>query len=126
MDLCKLNIESTESPEQHEKEIRYKLAVAVRDHIANNYAEEVENIEAYKRVKERFDRMMVIIEKKLNDEEVKEEGPSFLPNYYKMLYEMIDVRRKALKEMRNNKLYGEELLREKERELDPEEARIRK
>lgn len=124
--IRKLNIESTESPEQQEKEIRYKLAVAVRDHIANNYAEEVENIEAYKRVKERFDRMVSITEKKLNDEEVKEEGAFFLPNYYKMLYEMIDVRRRALKEMRNHKLFGEELLREKERELDLEEARIRK
>lgn len=124
--IRKLNIESAESPEHKEKEIRYKLAVAVRDHIVNNYAEEVENIEAYRRVKERFDRMVVITEKKLNDEGAKEEGASFLPNYYKMLYEMIEVRRKALREMRNNKLYGEELLREKERELDLEEARIRK
>jgi len=121
-----LKIESTESPEQQEKEIRYKLAVAVLEHIVNNYAQETENIEAYKRVKERYERMVAITEKMLNDAEAKEEAPSFLPDYYKMLYEMIEVRRKKLKEMRRNKLYSEELLREKERELDLEEARIRK
>ncbi|QEC68083.1 Na+/H+ antiporter [Panacibacter ginsenosidivorans] len=124
--IRKLGIESTESPQQQEREIRYKLAVAVLKHLINNYSDETENIEAYKRVKERYERMVEIAEKKLDAAEVKDEPPSFLPNYYKMLYEMIEVRRAQLNEMRNSKLYSDELLREKERELDLEEARIRK
>lgn len=124
--IKKLKIESGGSHKKQEMEIRYKLAAAVLDHIVTNYASETENIDAYKRVKERYERMVQITNSKLNNEEAKEEPPSFLPSYYKMLYEMIEVRRKEIKVMRREKNYSEEILREKERELDLEEARIRK
>ncbi|MBG9375819.1 Na+/H+ antiporter [Panacibacter sp. DH6] len=124
--IKKLNIASGDSHEKQEMEIRYKLATAVLDHITTNYASETANIDAYKRVKERYERMVQITSNKLNNEEAKEEAPSFLPAYYKMLYEMIEVRRKEIKEMRREKSFNEEILREKERELDLEEARIRK
>lgn len=124
--IRKLKIQSQDSHAQQENEIRYVLASAVLDHIVTNYADEIENIDAYKRIRDRYERMVDIAFKKLNNEDTNVEAPSFLPVYYKMLYEMIDVRRKKLNELRRNKDYSEEIIREKERELDLEEARIRK
>ncbi|MEJ0101144.1 MAG: hypothetical protein WDO19_00705 [Bacteroidota bacterium] len=42
-----------------------------------------------------------------------------------MLLELVDVRRKELGRFRHNKEYNEELIRDREWELDLEEARLR-
>ena len=51
---------------------------------------------------------------------------SFLPQYRKLLIELVDVQRQELAHMRRSAEYSEETLRNKETELDLEEARYRR
>ena len=62
---------------------------------------------------------------------LKMEGESsgsakFLPQYRRLLIELVDVQRQELAQMRRDNQYSEEILRNKETELDLEEARYRR
>jgi len=77
-------------------------------------------------VRDRYDRMIETAKKKLeSDEEAADSTDAFLPRYRQMLLELIDVRRKELSRFRRTKEYNEELIRDREWELDLEEARLR-
>ena len=121
-----LHIEVHENKSQDEKAIRLRMAKATLEHIKNKYDDESKNIEAFSRVKARYERMVEIAAMRINEEENSEATASFLPKYRKMLIEMVAVRRKELAKMRHDKHYAEELIREKELELDLEEARLSK
>jgi CPA1 family monovalent cation:H+ antiporter len=69
--------------------------------------------------------MIEITRKRLETEESDDDSASFLPHYRQMLIEIVEVRRKELNHFRTTGDYDEELLRERERELDLEEARLR-
>ena len=69
--------------------------------------------------------MIEVTKKKLVKEEAEDESASFLPHYRQMLVEIVEVRRKELSRFRHNNEYSEELLREREWELDLEEARLK-
>ena len=64
-------------------------------------------------------------EKLESEEEDVDKNNAFLPRYRQMLLELVDVRRKELGRFRHNKEYSEELIRDREWELDLEEARLR-
>jgi len=119
-----LKIEVYENEAEQESTIRLRLAAVVVDFMETKYPKESEQINAFVRVKERYERMLENAGKKLAE---KESGdPAFLLSYRNMLLELIEVRRKELAIMRRDKSFPEELLRVKERELDLEEARMRK
>ncbi len=106
--------------------LRIQLAEVVLSFIDTNYREQVDSIETYKRVRDRYDRMIEITKKKLVKEESDEENvASFLPQYRQMLLELVHVRRDELGRARVSGDYDDELIRERERELDLEEARLR-
>lgn len=120
-----LKVEAEKNNEkEHETAIRLRMATAALGHMLNNYAGELGSVDAYIRLKERYERMIDLANKKLQDEDP---GPpaAFLPRYRKMLLELVDVRRKELKNLRKEKIYSDELLRSREHELDLEEARLR-
>jgi CPA1 family monovalent cation:H+ antiporter len=94
------------------------------DHITERYGDEAGSIDAFNRLKERYERMVQITSKKLEKDE--EKNPAFLPRYRQLLIELVDVQRRELSKMRHDKVYSEELLRGKEFELDLEEARFRR
>jgi len=121
-----LKLEVQENEEEQQLGIRLRLATAVLDHITEQYGDEATSIDAFNRLKERYERMVQITSKKLEKEEGRDQGPSFLPRYRQLLLELVDVQRKELSKMRHDKVYSEELLRSKEFELDLEEARFRK
>lgn len=121
--FLKINVEEEEEKEQ-ELTVRLRLAAAARDHIQNNYSEELTHIDAYIRVKERYDRMIEIANKKLVQAEIEPGAASFLPKYRQMLVEVVTAKRQELQKLHEEKLYSDELLRTKERELDLEEARL--
>jgi CPA1 family monovalent cation:H+ antiporter len=121
-----LKLEVQENEEQQQLNIRLRLATVVLDHIAEQYGDETTTIEAFNRLKQRYERMVEIAGKKLENESGKGENPPFLPRYRQLLIELVDVQRKELSKMRRDKLYSEELLRGKEFELDLEEARFRR
>jgi CPA1 family monovalent cation:H+ antiporter len=113
-----------ENEEEQELAIKLRLAEASLDHLQTNYADEISTIDAYDRLKEKYVRMIEISNKKLLKEESDTSGPGFLPRYRQMLIELVNVRRKELQKLHKEKMYSSELIRNKERELDLEEARL--
>ena len=122
----RLKVEVQENEEEQQLSIRLRLATVVLDHITAAYGEEATSIDAFNRLKERYERMVEITSKKLEKEEGKEVNPAFLPRYRQLLLELVDVQRRELSQMRHDNLFSDELLRSKEFELDLEEARFRR
>ena len=124
--IKKLNIQDDEQADSdvHRVEIKVKLAEAALKHIKENYPEEIKSISAYERIYDRYQRMVSISYKKLNNEEGANLDAAFLPKYRQMLLELVHVRRKVLDSLHYEKEYSDELLRNKEWELDLEEARL--
>jgi monovalent cation/hydrogen antiporter len=123
--FLKIPVNEKESVKIQALALRVQLAEAVLSYIDTNYNEEAEQNETYKRVRDRYERMIEMTKKKLEREEADEEETFFLPRYRQMLIELVDVRRKELNRFRHSNEYDEELIREREWELDLEEARLR-
>ncbi|MBC7848746.1 MAG: Na+/H+ antiporter [Chitinophagaceae bacterium] len=121
-----LNIEVNEEGEKSQVlKLRIELAETVLTYLEINYNDDVEHHEAYRRVKERYDRMLETAKRRLERKEIVDEDEDFLPQYRQMLIELVQVRRLALKRFRYSKQFSDELIREREWELDLEEARLR-
>jgi CPA1 family monovalent cation:H+ antiporter len=105
--------------------LRIRLAESVLFYLDTNYPNETQNHETYKRVRDRYERMIEIAKRKLEANEASDEEISFLPHYRQMLNELIQIRRRELKYMRYKGEFSEELIREREWELDLEEARLK-
>lgn len=123
--IRKLNIQVEEDEKEQEQTIQYRLSTTVVDFIDAEYSEEVASIEAYTQMRTRFNRLAEIADKKLSAE-AREKMFGFVPEYRKFLLELVTVQRNELSTMRQEKNFAEELLRKKEKELDLEEARLRK
>jgi len=120
-----LKIGEDESGEKEQETIiRLRLAEAALTHLQTHYSDELDTIEAYTRIKDRYERMVEIANRKLLKEETDMAVPLFLPKYRRMLLELVTVRRGELYKLRSEKNYSHELLRRKEHELDLEEARL--
>ncbi len=124
--IRKLNIEEEDSEEEELKilTMRIQLAESVLSYLDTNYPEETQNNDTYKRVRDRYERMIEITKRKLEGDDADDEGASFLPQYRQMLLELVHIRRRELKYFRHKGEYSEELIREREWELDLEEARL--
>jgi len=107
--------------------LRIHLAESVLSYLDTNYEEEITNHETYKRVRDRYHRMIEVAKRKLGKEESDERSSSepFLPKYRQMLIAIVEVRRRELNRFRHSGEYSEELIREREWELDLEEARLK-
>jgi CPA1 family monovalent cation:H+ antiporter len=68
---------------------------------------------------------MLEVSKQKLDGESHEERDSFLPQYRQMLIELVHIRRRELNYSRHIGEFSEELIREREWELDLEEARLK-
>jgi CPA1 family monovalent cation:H+ antiporter len=121
-----MKIEVHENEAEQEQAIRLRLATAVVDYIEAQYAEDAEKIDAFNRVKARYERMVEIASNKLVSQENRDNIPAFMPRYRQFLLELVNIRRKELNNMRHEKKYTDELIRKKEFELDLEEARLRR
>lgn len=120
-----LNIEEGNKEDEQLKTLtlRIRLAESVLSYLDTNYPEETQNNDTYKRVRDRYERMIEITKRKLEGDE-EHESASFLPQYRQMLLELIHIRRRELNYLRHKAEYSEELIREREWELDLEEARL--
>lgn len=120
-----LKIKEDENEEaEHEIIIRLRMAEAALSHLQSNYVDELSSIDAYTRIKERYERMVDITGRKLKKEEKDAAAALFLPRYRRMLLELVNVRRSELHKLRSENLYSDEIIRNKEYELDLEEARL--
>lgn len=122
--VLKVKDDETENTEEQELSVRLRLATAALDYMQGEHADDLGDVDAFRRLKERYERMIEITSKKLLKEEGIMASADFLPRYRQMLIEIVAVRRKELQKIRSEKLYTEELLRNKEWELDLEEARL--
>jgi len=122
--LLKVKDEEGESAEEQELTVRLRLATAALEYMQSEHADDLGDVDAFRRLKERYERMVEITNKKLLKEEETIAKASFLPRYRRMLIEIVGVRRKEIQKLRSERLYAEELLRNKEWELDLEEARL--
>lgn len=123
--FLKIEVNEKESEKIQALALRVQLAEAVLSYLDTNYHDEIESNETYKRVRDRYERMIEVTKRKLEKQEAEEEGVSFLPRYRQMLVELVEVRRNELNRFRHSSEYNEELIREREWELDLEEARLR-
>lgn len=122
-----LKVETKETKEEERLEIRLRMANAVVDHINTHYPSEADSIEAFTRLKNRYERMAAITSSRLKMEgEEGEKAAKFLPQYRRLLIELVDVQRQELAKMRRDNQFSDEILRNKETELDLEEARYRR
>jgi len=121
-----LKIEAPESEAHHDHAIRLRLATVVVELLEKSYSEESASIEAFIRMKERYQRMADIANSRLQKDENTQQAGAFLPKYRKMLLEAVQARRVELAKMSRLKEFPDELIRKRETELDLEEARLRK
>jgi CPA1 family monovalent cation:H+ antiporter len=122
-----LKIEAQENNQEERLGIRLRMANAIVDYINTHYSEQAGSIEAFTRLKSRYERMAAIASSRLkHDDHEDVRGGSFLPQYRKLLIELVDVQRQELSHMRRGAEYSDEALRSKETELDLEEARYRR
>lgn len=122
--LLRVRDDEAENAEEQELEIRMRLATAALDHMQSEHGDDLGDVDAFRRLKERYERMIELTNKKLLKEENTATTGGFLPRYRRMLIEIVGVRRKELQKLRSEGKYTEELLRNKEWELDLEEARL--
>jgi CPA1 family monovalent cation:H+ antiporter len=93
-----LKVEVNEETEKtQDLYLRIQLAETVLTYMEINYSEHTINNEAYKRVKERYERMIEMTKRKLDSAEAQEEDNNFRKEYRQMLIELVQVRRLALK-----------------------------
>jgi CPA1 family monovalent cation:H+ antiporter len=122
--FLKIEEEDGDSTAEQETAIRLRLAWAALNYMQSNYGDELNAIDAYRRLKDRYERMIENANKKLLKDENAKAASGFLPKYRKMLLEMVAVRRAELQKLRDEKSYSDELLNDREWELDLEEARL--
>ncbi len=116
-----LKIEVNDNEHEKELEIQMHIVKSILAHIDANYQKEVETDDAFRMLRERYDHFRTLQEKQL-----RKRVPSPVnPKYFAALMELIDIRRKALAELRAENKYPDELIRNAERSIDHEEARLR-
>lgn len=123
--LLKIQSDERETERANAMALRIRLAESVLTYLDTNYPEETLHHETYKRVRDRYERMVDIAKRRQEASEGEADGESFLPQYRQMLLELVHIRRRELNYLRHQGLFSQELIREREWELDLEEARLR-
>jgi monovalent cation/hydrogen antiporter len=123
--FLKIKENEKESEKLQAVALRIRLAESALSYLDMNYPEETQNHETFKRVRDRYERMIEIAKRNLESKEAIEETVSFLPHYRQMLIELVHIRRRELNYIRHTGEFPEELIRERLWELDLEEARLK-
>lgn len=117
-----LKIEADDDNDAKELEVQHKLVTAVLHHIDENYSKEVKTDRAFRMLRERYEHFHELQRKQLNK---KDADAAVIPKYYEALLELVEVRRNVLMEIKEDDQYPEEVIKNIERALDHEEARLR-
>ncbi|MGB4847100.1 MAG: cation:proton antiporter, partial [Saprospiraceae bacterium] len=119
--IRKLNIIVKDNSEEKDIEIQMHLVTAILAYIDEHYKTEVRKDKAFKMLRERYEHFQTLQQKQLK----KQITEPVHPKYFEALLELIEVRRKALAELKLENKYPDELLRNAEQGIDHEEARLR-
>ena len=102
------------------------LAQTVLHHIDENYAREIKDNDMYKRLRSVYQRQQEEYDQQLQNTPDKKLPKQSSKRLRGLMLEMIKVQRQQLENFEKEDKYSDELLRNKENELDFSEARIRK
>ncbi len=107
--------------------IKLQLAEASLSFMRHNYSEDVVSDDYFKAVFNRYERLIRVGKQKIEGQLGGSEkmATTATPRLKKMLLEIIAMKRIQLEHFLTKKEFDEELIRDKERELDLEEARLR-
>ncbi|WP_031529335.1 Na+/H+ antiporter [Dyadobacter crusticola] len=114
-----------ENMEEQNAMMNSRLATVSLDYMKSNYDGEIAEFEPFRLLKERYEKIIEMADSKFlhsNDDSNR----SAIRKYRKMLLEIIEVKRGEIIKLRRERACADELIRIKERELDLEEARLRK
>ncbi len=121
-----LNIPADNKEDENRLMLNKDLALTVVRHLDDNYREELENSEMHQRLRERYDRLQQEAERHIESRDGHRTARQSVRRMRVLMLEMIKVQRQQLTQYDLEDRYPDELLRNKENELDLEEARIRK
>jgi hypothetical protein len=103
-------------------EIQLHLVNAILKHLDTHYSEEIESDEAFRMLRERYEHFKELQEKQINK---KAPASPIIPKYFEAVLELVEVRRKALAEIKEENKYPDEIIKNIEKGIDHEEARLR-
>ncbi|MEP6645539.1 MAG: Na+/H+ antiporter [Saprospiraceae bacterium] len=119
--IRKLNIVVKDNSDEQELEVQSYITDAILAYLDENYRQEIQKDEAFKMLKQRYMHFRALQEKQLR----KKTPSQVVPKYFEALLELIDVRRKALTVLREQNKYPEDMIKNVEKGIDHEEARLR-
>jgi Na+/H+ antiporter len=102
-----------------------RLATVSLDYMQSNYDGEIQEFEPFRLLKDRYTKIIEMADAKLFHSE-ENVSKAFVLKYRKMLLEIIHIKRQEIQKLRKERVCADELIKIKERELDLEEARLRK
>ncbi len=120
--IRKLNITIEDDKAEKDLAVQILMAKAVLAHLDSKYSVEVEKDEGFRMLRERNAHFLKLQKKQMNR---PEEGSPVISKYFEALLELIEVRRKTLADLKPEDAFPDELIRNIERGLDHEEARLR-
>ncbi|NIJ53446.1 Na+/H+ antiporter [Dyadobacter arcticus] len=121
-----LNIEDDgENLEEQNAMMNSRLATVSLDYMQSNYDGEIQEFEPFRLLKDRYEKIIQMADAKMLHLE-DTPSKSMVRKYRTMLVEIIDVKRVEIQKLRRERVCSDELIKIKERELDLEEARLRK
>lgn len=122
--ILKIKIPDTEAKQR--LGIHHALSSVALEHMKKVYPEQISTNPIFNAAKNRYEKIVEMAGRQLQEPDNENHATATSAQYYQMLIELITVQRDELKSMRRENTYMHELLRDKEFELDLEEARLRR
>lgn len=112
------------APEEQINAIRLRLSRKAVVFLNEHYAEELEHNVSIQRVKEQFELNIALSDATMHEKINIDKQSADHKMYKKVMQELIQLRRKGLDEVEEEKIYDHEVIRDMEYNLDLEEARL--
>ncbi|MBZ4189704.1 Na+/H+ antiporter [Niabella beijingensis] len=123
--LLKIKDGSEDKLQEENQQLKLELATRALEYIDRNYKKELEHSEPFLLTRNRYSHMIDAAKRKLGMAAELPATEDPMPKFRQLLLELIDLKRKELTNYRINRRFSETLIKEKEWELDLEEARLR-
>ncbi len=121
--VLKINYVGRNDIGDQETALQSRLETECLNYLLNNYPAEKNNSSAVALLITRFRQSISVVENKPDGENSKKPD-RFSEEYHNLLVQLVNVRRQELHKIRNEKIYTDEIINSRERELDHEEARL--
>jgi len=119
-----LRIAVPDTEKDREQELTTQLASAALKHLLASYGAEATTIDSFVRQRQKYERLAA-----LHESAQAEDGAALRekdPRYLQMKEEMVAIRRAELARLRRENQYSDELIRQKEFELDWEQIALKR